>query len=144
MEPLKPNNFPSADEVTRRLVIYDRQVFTRTDIWRTNGDQWNESTIYATPSDKPYLANIYEQGPDAIPNYDAALKNKGWDPVTYTWPAQIGEVLEIIWINTGSLVMNNGGVDYHPFHAPGAHYFDIGSQFYYPRYGSYPDANDHC
>ena len=129
LEPLNSNDFPSADEVTRRVVIYDRQVFTRTDIWRTNGDQWNTSTVYDTPGDKPYLVNIYERGPDAIPDYDVALQNKGWDPVTYTWPAKIGEVLEIIWVNTGSLVMDNGGVDYHPFHAHGGHYYDIGSEY---------------
>ena len=128
LEPLEPNNFPSADEVTRRVVIYDRQVFTRTDIWRLSGDQWNTSTIYDTPGDKPYLVNIYEQGLDAIPDYNTALQNKGWDPTTYTWPAKIGEVLEIIWVNTGSLVMDNGGVDYHPFHAHGGHYYDIGSK----------------
>ena len=127
LEPLKPNNFPSADEVTRRVTIYDRQVLTHTDIWRLSGDQWNESTIYDTPGDRPYLIDIYEKGPDAIPNYQSALANHGWDPVTYTWPAKIGEVLEIIWVNTGSLVDNNGGVDYHPFHAHGGHYYDIGS-----------------
>ena len=137
LEPLNPNNFPTADEVTRRVVIYDRQVFTRTDIWRTNGDQWNVSTIYDTPGDRPYLINIYEKGPDAIPNYKAALNNKGWDPVTYTWPAKLGEVLEIIWVNTGSLVENNGGVDYHPFHAHGGHYYDIGSKSYLSPHNSH-------
>jgi hypothetical protein len=131
---LTPNDFPSADEVTRRVVIYDRQVFTRTDIWRTNGNQWNTSTIYDAPGDKPYLVNIYERGPDAIPDYDAALQNKGWDPATYTWPAKIGEALEIIWVNTGSLVKDNGGLDYHPFNAHGGHYYDIGSECPRSRY----------
>lgn len=128
LEPLHDNNFPSAAEVTRRITIYDRQVLTHTDIWRLNGEQWNDTTIYATPAKVPYLINIYDQGPDAIPDYQAALDNKGWDPTSYTWPAKLGEVLEIIWVNTGSLVENNGGVDYHPFHAHGGHYFDIGSK----------------
>lgn len=127
LEPLKPNNFPTADEVTRRVYIYDRQVYAATYIWRSSGNQWNTTTINETPGKKPYLINIYDKGPAAIPNYEAALNNKGWDPVTYTWPAKIGEVLEIIWVNTGSLVHDNGGVDYHPFHAHGGHYYDIGS-----------------
>ncbi|KAK3672192.1 hypothetical protein LTR78_007945 [Recurvomyces mirabilis] len=126
LQPLWPNNFPTASEVTRQVIIYDRQVLTHTDIWRLNGDQWND-TSPPYPGDTPYLVNIYENGQSAIPNYDAALNNSGWDPYSLTWPAKIGEVLEIIWYNTGSLVQNNGGVDYHPFHAHGAHYYDIGS-----------------
>lgn len=126
LEPLLPNNFPTADEVTRRVVIYDRQVLTRTDIWRLNGDQWNVTTP-PYPGARPYLINIYENGPSAMPGFEAALNNSGWDPVSYTWPARLGEVLEIIWYNTGSLVQDNGGFDYHPFHAHGGHYYDIGS-----------------
>jgi L-ascorbate oxidase len=36
-------------------------------------------------------------------------------------------VLEIILVNTGSLVNNDGELDYHPFHAHDNHYYDIGS-----------------
>ncbi|KAF2724415.1 multicopper oxidase [Polychaeton citri CBS 116435] len=126
LEPLKPNNFPTAAEVTRRVDIDLRQVATDTIIWRANGLQWNESSVpYA--GDVPYLVQIYRNGESAIPDYDAALNNSGWDPATYTWPAKIGEVLEIVWHNTGSLVKNNGGLDFHPFHAHGGHYYDIGS-----------------
>lgn len=117
LEPLQANNFPSASEVTRRLTIHPRQVFGDTDIWRLNGVQWNESTIQTTPADRPYLVNVYETGPDAIPDYERALQNKGWDNVTYTWPFKVGEVVEVGIQNTGSLVQNNGGVDFHPFHA---------------------------
>ena len=127
LEPLHPNNFPAASEVTRRVVIYSRQILNGETVWRLNRNQWNDSTIESTPSEKPYLINIYEDGPAAIPDYDAALANGGWDPVTYAWPAKIGEVLEIIWVNTGSTVEDNGGVDFHPFHAHGGHYYDIGS-----------------
>lgn len=37
------------------------------------------------------------------------------------------QVLEIIWHNTGSLVNGGGGIDFHPLHAHGGHYWDIGS-----------------
>ena len=73
------------------------------------------------------MVAIYEQGPSAMPNYTAALNNDGWDPKDFTFPAKLGEVLEIVWENTGSLVANGGAVDYHPFHAHGRHYYDIGS-----------------
>lgn len=91
LEPLVPNNFPTASEVTRRLVIGSRQILTHTDIWRLNGLQWNE-TSSPYPGDKPYLVNIYENGPSAIPDYDLALQNGGWDPNSLTFPAKIGEV----------------------------------------------------
>ena len=78
LEPLEPNNFPTADEVTRRVIIYDRQVIGNTLIWRGSGNQWNVSTIEDTPADRPYLVNIYEKGPAAIPSLERALNNKGW------------------------------------------------------------------
>lgn len=126
LEPLYPNNFPKASEVTRRIVIDNRQLKTGPTVWHINDLMWNE-TSNPLPGDTPYLVNIYESGPSAVPNYTAAIENDGWDPVTLTWPAQIGEVIEIIWQNTGSLVDNNGGVDFHPFHAHGGHYYDCGS-----------------
>lgn len=93
-EPLYPNNFPTAAEVTRRLKIDSRQVATQTTLWRINGLQWNE-TSSPYPGDKPYLVEIYEKGPSAIPNYTAALENDGWDPKTLTFPFKIGEVSAI-------------------------------------------------
>jgi L-ascorbate oxidase len=92
LEPLKPNDFPTGDEVTRRVYIYDRQVLnTQSIVWQLNGLRWNE-TSDPLPNEIPYLVNIYEHGQAAIPNYEAALKNGGWDNVTSTWPAKIGEV----------------------------------------------------
>lgn len=91
LEPLVPNNFPKASEVTRQIHIDNRQLATQTTLWQLNGLQWNEtSTPYA--GDQPYLINIYENGPSAIPNYTAAMNNNGWDPTTLTWPAKMGEV----------------------------------------------------
>ncbi|KAK1961562.1 L-ascorbate oxidase [Colletotrichum sublineola] len=137
LEPLRANDFPKADEVTRRIHIDSRQLSEQTILWQLNGLQWNE-TSSPFPGDMPYLVNIYENGPSAIPNYTAAVQNNGWDPTTLTWPAKLGEVLEIIWHNTGSLVNGNGGLDIHPFHAHGGHYYDIGS-----GNGTYdPDANE--
>jgi L-ascorbate oxidase len=53
-----------------------------------------------------------------------ALANNGLDPITRAFPAQIGEVLEIVIQNTGA---DAGGLDAHPFHAHGSHYWDLGS-----------------
>jgi L-ascorbate oxidase len=63
-----------------------------------------------------------------MPDYAAALANGGWDPKTLTWPVKLGEVLEIILENTGSDDPGNrGGIDFHPFHIHGGHYYDCGS-----------------
>ncbi|PIA95876.1 L-ascorbate oxidase [Cercospora beticola] len=126
LQPLHDNNFPRADEVTRRIELDNRQMSTDSIVWRTNGLEWNETTP-PQPGDVPYLVDIYQRGEAAMPNYTAALANNGWDPTTYTFPAKLGEVLEIVWYNTGSLVKNNGGQDFHPLHAHGAHYYDCGS-----------------
>lgn len=128
LEPLAPNGFPTAEEVTRRITLTARQLMAGNTIWQLNGLQWNETTPTAISSDnRPYLVALYEDGPAAMPNYTAALENQGWDPETFAFPAKLGEVLEIVWENTGSLVSGGGGVDYHPFHAHGGHYYDCGS-----------------
>ncbi|KAF9696447.1 hypothetical protein EKO04_005710 [Ascochyta lentis] len=124
LEPLKPNGFPSAKEITRRVHITNQQLAESTTIWQLDGLNWTENQPYNAP---PYLVDLYKNGPSAMPNYTAALANGGWDPVTRAWPAKLGEVIEIILYNTGSLVNGNLGVDYHPFHLHGSTYYDCGS-----------------
>lgn len=68
--------------------------------------------------------SLYKQDGAEFPSLQRALENKGIDPVTRAFPAEIGEVLEIVIQNTGA---DSGGLDVHPFHAHGAHYWDIGS-----------------
>ncbi|KXX78808.1 hypothetical protein MMYC01_200954 [Madurella mycetomatis] len=51
---------------------------------------------------KPVLIDIYERGAAALPNYEAVLANNGWDPATKTFPAKLGEVIEIVFQITGS------------------------------------------
>jgi L-ascorbate oxidase len=124
LEPLVPNNFPSAAEVTRRVHVTNAQLSQSTIIWQLDGLNWTDNNPANSP---PYLVDIYKNGPAAMPNYTAAMENGGWDPHTLTWPAKLGEVVEIILENTGSLVNGNGGFDYHPFHLHGGHFYDCGS-----------------
>ncbi|KAI8937522.1 hypothetical protein NX059_005240 [Plenodomus lindquistii] len=124
LEPLVPNDFPAASEITRRIHITNVQLSQSTTIWQLEGLNWTDNTAANSP---PYLVDIYKNGPEAMPNYTAAMANGGWDPYTLTWPAKLGEVIEIILENTGSLVNGNGGFDYHPFHLHGSHYYDCGS-----------------
>lgn len=135
LESLSPSNtasFPSLSEVTRTVHITMSQVI-RTGFY--NGSfhgtlQWAQNDlVYQTESSQangsiPYLVQVYTTG--STPNYTAALANGGWDPTddNHAFPALVGEVLDIVWqSNSGP----TGGWDFHPMHAHGSHYWDLGS-----------------
>ncbi|KAI5455598.1 laccase-like protein [Mariannaea sp. PMI_226] len=125
LTPLYPeqNRAPTLEQVTRRVTINCVQLVdpvTKQTVWQLANLSWTEATLQT-----PVLIDIYEHGDAAVPNFETAQHNNGWDPATLTFPARVGEVLEIVLQNTGSLV--DSGVDAHPFHAHGQHYFDIGS-----------------
>ncbi|KAK4187405.1 putative L-ascorbate oxidase [Podospora australis] len=128
LTPLFPaeNEAPSAEEVTRRIIIDAEQKQdnkTGKVIWELAHLSWTEFSYQ-----RPLLVDIYQHGQGAIPDYDAAMKNYGWDPKKMAFPCKIGEVLEIVFQNTGSqFVPANGLVEMHPFHAHSKHYYDIGS-----------------
>ncbi|RFU24096.1 hypothetical protein B7463_g12243, partial [Scytalidium lignicola] len=120
LSPLTPAfDFPTAAEVTRRVTITVHQAIRGQTIWLENGYNWAE----VFPKE-PYLVSLYKQDGIEFPSMQRALANNGIDPVTRAFPAQIGEVLEIVIQNTGA---DSGELDVHPFHAHGAHYWDLGS-----------------
>ena len=117
LRPLHKNDFPSASEVTRRVTINVQQIVNSHTTWQENMYSWFGHPV-------PYLVALYQNATQFLPDYDYALQNEGIDNRTGAFPAKIGEVLEIIWQNEGA---TNGGLDAHPMHAHGAHYYDIGS-----------------
>lgn len=127
LTPLFPaqNAHPSLGEVTRRIILDTVQLISPT----TNQTIWNMANLTWTAGtlQRPVLVDIYERGDAAIPSFEAAQKNGGWDPATRSFPARVGEVLEIVFQNRGSFVNNGGGLDVHPMHAHGQHVYDIGS-----------------
>lgn len=137
LEPLVDNDFPSAAEVTRRIFLNQQQVITgyysrfqiNNNTWQENGDAIEPHT---TPSE-PYLVALYKNESQYLPDYDAAVANQGLDPKTQTYPAKIGEVIEIVLQNIGAQspsensLVPPGTLDTHPWHAHGLHYYDIGS-----------------
>ena len=68
--------------------------------------------------------SLYKNNGKNFPDFNRALANDGLDPVPVAFPAKIGEVLEIVVQNTGS---DGGEMETHPWHAHGAHYWDLGS-----------------
>ncbi|KAF1967560.1 ascorbate oxidase [Bimuria novae-zelandiae CBS 107.79] len=134
LEPLYPDYqpCPSASEVTRRIVLNTTQMndISRRIIWSFNNLTWSEATFQS-----PLLVDVYKRGEAALPSYSIATSEfqlnatypQGYDPNVKAFPVRNGEVIEIIFQNTGSLVNFNGGVDVHPFHIHGKHYCDIGS-----------------
>ena len=119
LRPLRKNNFPQLSEVTRRVVIRTHQMVSGNAVWAQDNVPWFE-----TFPKEPYLVSLYKNDGLQFPSYDRAIANGGVDPETKAFPAKIGEVIELVIQNTGS---DSGGIDVHPFHAHGAHYYDIGS-----------------
>ncbi|KAJ4590774.1 hypothetical protein HRR83_007788 [Exophiala dermatitidis] len=132
LEALRPAEvFPRLSEVTRTIYITMRQVI-RVGSY-TNGTingtlQWEQDNLIWQTEQResnnslPYLVQVYLTS--QTPNYSAALENGGWDPYSNAFPALPGEVLDIVWLsNSGP----TGGWDFHPLHAHGKHYFDLGS-----------------
>jgi hypothetical protein len=117
---LNAQDFPTAEEVTRRVNITS-QLFVRGGglQYRINGYTWNETLVH-----EPYLVSLYKDGGSNWPSMERALKNDGLDPITFAFPADIGEVIEVVIQGTGS---EGGGTETHPWHAHGAHYWDLGS-----------------
>lgn len=114
------NPFPPSTAVTRTVIIkVEQKLKNGTVEWAQNGAIWKEANISV-----PYLTEIYKRGQAAIPNYAAAMANHGWDPATLAYPARMGEVVDIVWENSNG---PSGGWDYHPFHAHGRHFWDLGS-----------------
>lgn len=125
-------DFPKLSEVTRTVTITMHQII-RDGFY--NGSfhgevQWAQNNlVYQTESSQenntvPYLIQVYTTG--QTPNYEAAIANYGWDPTNnnHAFPALVGEVLDIVWLsNSGP----TGGWDFHPMHAHGSHYWDLGS-----------------
>ncbi|KAI0595970.1 L-ascorbate oxidase [Biscogniauxia sp. FL1348] len=131
LESLRPTDFPSLDEVTRTIYItvsqdiidgaYVNDTVTGSMVWEQNDLTWTETEAEALHY-TPYLVQAYMKG--MTPDFEAALNNKGWDPSTRAFPANVGEVLDIVWLsNSGP----TGGFEYHPMHAHGEHYYDLGS-----------------
>jgi L-ascorbate oxidase len=119
LQPLAPNDFPSLKEVTRRVTVTVQQIVNGNITWAQNSMTWARDFPH-----KPYLVGLYEHDESGIPNYENAIANGGMDNLTRVFPAKLGEVLEIVIQNSGG---TNGGLDIHPFHAHGAHVYDIGS-----------------
>ena len=113
-------DLPTAAEVTRRVNITVH--LSEPDgalIYLEDGYTWNEGLLK-----EPYLVSLYKNDSVEWPCMARALNNSGLDPITRAFPAEIGEVLEIVIQNTGS---DGGEMETHPWHAHGAHYWDLGS-----------------
>lgn len=120
MASLNGQHFPTADEVTRRVNITSHlDIINGGLLYKINGWTWNEGLVH-----DPYLVELYKNGGDNWPSMVRALKHDGLDPEAHAFPAVVGEVLEIVVQGTGS---DGGGTETHPWHAHGAHYWDLGA-----------------
>ncbi|KAI0402314.1 L-ascorbate oxidase [Xylaria palmicola] len=132
LEALAPQApFPTLDEVTRTVYItvsekvvngtYQGGTVTGSLVWVNNDLTWTDNEA-ASLHYRPYLIDAYTSG--KTPDYDVAVKHEGWDPAMRAFPAKVGEVLDIVWLsNSGP----RGTFEYHPMHAHGEHYWDLGA-----------------
>ncbi|RCI09398.1 hypothetical protein L249_3641 [Ophiocordyceps polyrhachis-furcata BCC 54312] len=150
LEPLMSStdrqSFPTAAEVTRRVILTMQQVRNHYQVWTINNESWSEEPhnfLPHTRPEEPYLVSLYRNRSGHHHHhhhhqaaYSAALAHGGLDPVTKTYPARMGEVIEVVLqhINTKNQVDHPppGRSRFplipstHPWHAHGAHYWDAG------------------
>jgi L-ascorbate oxidase len=136
LQPLQPNGFPSAKQVTRQVFLASSQLISKSGFsWTVSNRTWTENneheddTPYNNTNSRPntpYLVDIYRRGEAAIPDYNKAVQEYGgWDPDFNVYPAKVGEVVDIILINEPNGIA--GGFDAHPWHIHGDHVYDLGS-----------------
>ncbi|GAM82372.1 hypothetical protein ANO11243_003510 [Dothideomycetidae sp. 11243] len=123
--------FPRVWEVTRTIYLQMQQVasfgvtttgaFNGSVSWVGNGHSWEDGGPVSGWR-TPYLVDMYLNGKS--PDFYSAIANDGFDTSTQTFPARIGEVLDIVWLNNGGI---HGTYDSHPMHMHGEHYWDLGS-----------------
>lgn len=133
LEPLFANDFPSSAEVSRRIFVYAQQQVDRYVLWTDNDVSWTDDHVEKSPYNispsEPYLVSLYKNASKYLPNYEASLANYGLDPETKTYPAKLGEVIEIVFQQVGAHAHDGtpgGSLDTHPWHAHGDHIYDIG------------------
>lgn len=113
-------DFPTAKEVTRRIIINVHSNISEHTIYLQNGYDWVE-----TFPQSPYLVDVYTGKLDLDASYNRAIASGyGFDNQTRLFPAKMGEVLEIVWQNRGGV--NAGDIQSHPFHGHGRHFYDLG------------------
>ncbi|KAJ9257400.1 hypothetical protein DTO207G8_2154 [Paecilomyces variotii] len=136
LEPLQPNDFPTADQVTRQVILVSESLVARSGQFQTiNNHTWTEHNEHlgGTPANDtspsvgvPYLVNIYRKGQKAIPDYETAVQHfGGWDPRLNVYPAEVGEIIDIILVLKPN--PSTGDIDPHPWHIHGGHAYDLGS-----------------
>ncbi|KAJ5820340.1 hypothetical protein N7474_005931 [Penicillium riverlandense] len=121
LEPYYPDlDFPTAAEVTRRIIINVHQNVSSHIVWLQSGYDWMASFPMS-----PYLVDVYNGKLNLDASYERAIASGyGFDNKTRLFPAKMNEVLEIVWQNQGGVT--TGDIENHPFHGHGRHFYDIG------------------
>ena len=122
---------PPSSEVTRRITISTSQFLNGSSghtLMISNNETWADKPPLGPTTLTPYLVELFQNGSvydGLVPDFDRGLSNGGFDPISQTYPARLGEVLEIVWQNAASTP--DGIYGPHPMHAHGGPHWDMGS-----------------
>ena len=117
LAPLQPNYMPPATAVSRTVTVHVQQVNTSTQtpqiFWAVDRNtSWTEDYTYT-----PFLVSVYQDVKAKLPDYDYAVRNGGFDDRVRAFPANVGEVLDIVIQNVGEAPPQ--GPESHPMHMHG-------------------------
>ncbi|KJZ74439.1 hypothetical protein HIM_06249 [Hirsutella minnesotensis 3608] len=125
-------------QFNRRVVFHMQHIEGYYNYWTVSNNSWTEDAdvpIPHTTPDMPYLVALYQNQTAYLPDYEEARANGGYDKRTGTYPARMGEVIEIVLQQHGAHIDPAikgefdgipGMLATHPWHLHGAPFWDAG------------------
>ena len=117
------NHYPWTESVPQEPYLVSLYVSPTTTPNLTPPPKPNHRAIFPAINCTKLTSQRYKDDGIEFPSPERAAQNGGLDPISHAFPASIGEVIDIVLLNTGA---DSGGLDAHPWHAHGRHYWDLG------------------
>ena len=116
---------PPASTVTRTVTLHILQMWNNETAPQVTWVMEHNTTWTDNYTQTPFLVSVYDNATTNLPDYAYALAHDGFDDRVRAFPAQIGEIVDIVLQVQGTAAP--AGQDVHPFHMHGRHFWDLGS-----------------